>query len=93
MEGNQHQLRLSTLWNYGLPFVTWCALVTQAHIDKGNELKAEANALFAKKEFTKAVEVYQQAASSYPHDHAEKPQMLCNKAACYTMLKKCVRNF
>ena len=63
-------------------------LALQVHIDKGNELKGEANALFAKKEFVKALEVYQQAASSYPHDHADKPQMLCNKAACYTMLKK-----
>mmetsp|Transcript_5803 Transcript_5803/g.16302 ORF Transcript_5803/g.16302 Transcript_5803/m.16302 type:complete len:613 (-) Transcript_5803:272-2110(-) len=60
----------------------------KALIDKAAELKVEANTLFTKKEFAKALEVYQLAAATYPHDHAEKPQMLCNKAACYTMLRK-----
>lgn len=52
------------------------------------EFKTEGNNLFAKKEFAKALECYQQAASSFPHDHPDKPLMLCNRAACYTMLKK-----
>eukprot|EP00191_Tetraselmis_sp_GSL018_P019770 CAMPEP_0177592292 /NCGR_PEP_ID=MMETSP0419_2-20121207/8478_1 /TAXON_ID=582737 /ORGANISM="Tetraselmis sp., Strain GSL018" /LENGTH=632 /DNA_ID=CAMNT_0019083141 /DNA_START=169 /DNA_END=2066 /DNA_ORIENTATION=- len=60
----------------------------QALVAKASELKSEANGFFAKKEFSKALDMYQQAASSYPHDHPEKPQMFCNKAACYTMLKK-----
>lgn len=65
-----------------------CPVPKQALITKADELKAEANTLFAKKEFAKALEVYQNASATYPHDHADKSQMLCNKAACYTMLKK-----
>jgi tetratricopeptide (TPR) repeat protein len=55
------------------------------------EIKSEANKLFAKKEYLKAIEYYDEAGRLLPEGAVEKADLLCNKAACYYQMKRCVQ--
>jgi hypothetical protein len=52
------------------------------------ELKAEGNRMFAGKEWSKAIEQYESAMKMLPARHAERCDLLCNKAACLMGLNK-----
>lgn len=57
---------------------------------KVTELKNEAGTLFVKKEYTKAVEAYDQAAKLLPDGAADKAELIYKKAGCLLSLKKWV---
>ena len=59
-------------------------------MQKVAEIKSEANKLFAKKEYLKAIEFYDEAGKLLPEGALEKADLLCNKAACYYQMKRCV---
>jgi hypothetical protein len=52
------------------------------------DLKAEGNKMFAGKEWSKAIEQYEAAMKMLPAGHAERSDLLCNKAACLMGLNK-----
>lgn len=51
-------------------------------------LKNEGNKLFAKRDYTKALEQYEQAVKLLPEGATETVELLCNKAACFYQMKR-----
>jgi tetratricopeptide (TPR) repeat protein len=59
-------------------------------VEQVTAIKNEANKLFAKKEYLKAIEQYDSAGKLLPDGAGERADLLCNKAACYYQMKRCV---
>lgn len=59
-------------------------------VEQVTAIKNEANKLFAKKEYLKAIEQYDAAGKLLPEGAGERADLLCNKAACYYQMKRCV---
>lgn len=55
---------------------------------KYSDLKQEGNQCFAKKDYLKAIELYDQASKVLPEGAVEKADLVSNKAACYLLLKR-----
>jgi len=52
-------------------------------------MKNEGNKCFAKREYSKAIEQYDEAMALLPATAAEKADLLCNKAASLYQMKRC----
>lgn len=63
-----------------------CAQVVQ----QVTTLKNEGNKLFAERDYSKAIEQYEQALKMLPDGSAERADLLCNKAACFYAVNKYV---
>lgn len=55
---------------------------------KVTALKNEGNKMFAERDYTKAVEQYEEAMKLLPDGSAERADLLCNKAACFYAVNK-----
>ena len=51
-------------------------------------LKNEGNKNFAERDYTKAIEQYDEAMKILPDAAPERADLLCNKAACFYALNK-----
>lgn len=55
---------------------------------KVSDLKSQGNKMFAQKDWAKAIEQYESAMKMLPAGHAERGDLLCNKAACLMGLNR-----
>lgn len=57
-------------------------------VQKVTALKNEGNKMFAERDYTKAIEQYEEAMQMLPDGAAERADLLCNKAACFYAVNK-----